>query len=87
MLEMVVKSMFMEGVVYSDFASHKTLKDLNGNQVKFKSRNITNDANEATLNNSQLSFPLNSDLLFQQGVIHVTNKVFSLMILRSQLKN
>lgn len=76
MLEMVVKSMFMEGVVYSDFASHKTLKDLNGNQVKFKSRNITNDANEATLNNTQLSFPLNSDLLFQQGVIHVTNKVF-----------
>ncbi|CAX40599.1 conserved hypothetical protein [Candida dubliniensis CD36] len=76
MLEMVVKSMFMEGMVYSDFASHKKLQDLNGNQVKFKSWGIADDVNEATLNNTQLSLPLNSDLLFQQGVIHVTNKVF-----------
>lgn len=75
----VFKSMIIDGLIYSDFGindvQNVTTVNLLGDLVEINKEFNNDDRNIITINNSVISVPLNSDILFSQGVLHITNKV------------
>lgn len=77
----ILKGMFVEKTLYSNFGCpvNTTLrsKSLRGDFVYFQSHQCNPYSKEhyMSLNHSVISMPLNSDILFNQGVIHLTDKV------------
>lgn len=71
----VMKGLFLEGLVYSDFNSSTKLSSLNGDSVLLEKSSVLETPNSLYYNNTALDVELNSDLLFLQGVIHVINEV------------
>lgn len=79
LFEQVLRANFIEDDIYSDFGllgkpKQVTLKNLNGNNVILKSVSLKDDTvNVFAYNNTEIPIPLNSDVFFSQGVIHVIN--------------
>ena len=71
----IMKGLFLEGLVYSDFNSSTKLSSLNGDSVLLEKSSVLETPNSLYYNNTALDVELNSDLLFLQGVIHVVNQV------------
>lgn len=78
----IMKGLLLEGLVYSDFGLedeqelHKLMKTLAGDYVNVSETFHSGDYNHViSLNETQVSIPLNSDILFNQGIVHITSKV------------
>lgn len=78
----VLKGLFIEDLIYSDFGldddieTSRIAKTLRGDAINISESYRTGDFNHIIkLNDTPLSVPLNSDVLFNQGVIHITNKL------------
>ncbi|KAK6199605.1 uncharacterized protein RJT21DRAFT_121990 [Scheffersomyces amazonensis] len=80
----VLQGMFIEDTIYSDFGLDEldgenksvTVTNLNGSPVTVENYSFKGGYDHViSLNNSQVSLPLNSDILFNEGVIHIINKV------------
>lgn len=73
----IIKGIFVEGTYYSDFGLNDNIQMDEARTLRGDSVNITNqffDGNYNHLlkiNDSFIPIPLNSDLLFNQGVIHI----------------
>ncbi|KAG7664392.1 uncharacterized protein J8A68_002065 [[Candida] subhashii] len=83
LFQSVLRANFLEDDIYSDFGLYekqhrRTLKNLNGNNVVVEGgmgSNINDTVNILKYNKSEIPIPLNSDVLFSQGVIHVINEL------------
>ncbi|KAI3405167.2 hypothetical protein KGF56_002123 [Candida oxycetoniae] len=74
--EEIMRGMFFEKILYSDFQDSTNLNDINGQTVAIKSVEIINETNYVEINSENpIPIPLNSDILFNEGVIHVIDKV------------
>lgn len=78
----ILKGLFLEGTIYSDFglfddANTTTIsKSLRGDMINISEYYFDGGFNHyISLNETALSIPLNSDILFNQGVIHIIDKV------------
>lgn len=71
----LMKGLFLEGLVYSDFNSTVQLTNLNDDLVFMEKSSVLKNPNTLYYNDTALDVQLNSDLLFLQGVIHVVNEV------------
>ncbi|KAF3991933.1 hypothetical protein FT663_02492 [Candidozyma haemuli var. vulneris] len=78
----VLKGLFIEDVIYSDFGleddieTSRIAKTLRGDVLNISESYRMGDFNHMIkLNDTPLSVPLNSDVLFSQGVIHITDKL------------
>lgn len=78
----VLKGLFIEDLIYSDFGldddieTSRIVKTLRGDTINVSESYRIGDFNHIIkLNDTPLSVPLNSDVLFNQGVIHITNKL------------
>lgn len=72
----VVKNLFVEGLIYSDFqGENTTFKTLQGEELKIQNKNLKAYSNDITLNDTQLELPLAGDILFNQGVIQAIDQV------------
>lgn len=78
----VLRGNFIEDLIYSDFGledNHelsRLVKTLNGDFMNISETYQEGDYNHLiNLNKTPISIPLNSDVLFNQGVIHITQKV------------
>ncbi|ODV81293.1 uncharacterized protein CANTADRAFT_46442 [Suhomyces tanzawaensis NRRL Y-17324] len=77
----ILKGMFIEGTVYSDFGlvdNDRNLKTVNlrGDRVEVKQGYFDGHFDHIiTLNETKLPIPLNSDILFNQGVVHIIKSV------------
>lgn len=81
-MKRVLKGLFVEGLVYSDFGLEddvklsKIFRTLGGDQINITEEFRSGDYNHLIkLNSTPISVPLNSDVLFNQGVIHITSKL------------
>lgn len=81
-LKDILKGFFLEDLVYSDFGLQDErelfteVKTLRGDYVNISERYRSGDVNHLiTVNHTSFSMPLNSDVLFSQGVIHITSKI------------
>lgn len=76
----VLQDMFLEGMVYShpereDSDNHRVIKSLSGRNVDL-TRDVINDEKVVIkLNDTEFSVSLSSDVLFNQGIVHITDKV------------
>lgn len=76
----ILQGMFLEDMVYSlpkykDSDNRKVIKSLSGRNVEL-SRSFSNDENAVIkLNDTAFSIALNSDVLFNQGIVHITDKI------------
>jgi uncharacterized surface protein with fasciclin (FAS1) repeats len=73
-LEDLVKGLFIQDVIYTDKEKAHISTNLNGEEVKVKSTFGQHD-HIIRLNETEISVPVNSDIIFNQGVIHLTDKV------------
>ncbi|CAK9441993.1 uncharacterized protein LODBEIA_P58010 [Lodderomyces beijingensis] len=72
----IIQGMFLEDLIYSNFKNQGIFKNMNGRDVAIRSLNIKNEINHLQFEQDEpISMPLNSDILFNQGVIHVINEV------------
>lgn len=77
----ILKGLFIEDTIYSDFglAKHENetvSKTLRGDDVVIRNSYFDDLSNHLiTLNSTELLVPLNSDILFDQGIVHVVDKV------------
>lgn len=77
----LLRGLFVEDTIYSDFGmyeqrNHTTSSNLRGDSVNIAHYNVDENYNNLlSLNNTELLIPLNSDILFSQGVIHIINEV------------
>lgn len=77
----VLKALIVEGTVYSDYGVHTpqlltSMRNLNGAWVRVEHEKLSrDDRNLITLNDTSVSVPLNSDVLFSQGVLHVVDHI------------
>ncbi|KAM9940417.1 hypothetical protein OXX80_000134 [Metschnikowia pulcherrima] len=78
----VFRGNVLEDLIYSDFGledsreSFRYVKTLNGDVLNISETYQEGDYNHViSLNETAISIPLNSDVLFNQGVIHMTSKV------------
>ncbi|KAK6462851.1 hypothetical protein DFJ63DRAFT_175957 [Scheffersomyces coipomensis] len=78
----LLKGMFIEDTIYSNFGlNHKDRQmvhssNLNGDLVNIENYQYDGGFNHMIrLNNTKVSLPINSDILFNQGVIHIINEV------------
>lgn len=78
----VLSGLFVEDLVYSDFGIEdaeelsRLARTLKGDTVNISESYHSGDFNHLIrLNNTSVSVPLNSDVLFNQGIIHITSKV------------
>lgn len=78
----ILKGLFIEDLIYSDFGldddteTSRIAKTLRGDLVNVSESYRMGDFNHLIkVNHTILSVPLNSDVLFSQGVIHITNKL------------
>lgn len=77
----VLKGLFVEDTIYSHFGLHNDTshifpKTLRGDTVEVKSSHLDGEYSHIIkFNHTELSIPLNSDILFNQGVIHIINEV------------
>lgn len=78
----ILKGLFIEDTIYSDFGLDdakelfRVAKTLKGDSVNVSERYQEGDFNHLIkLNETTLSVPLNSDVLFNQGVVHITSKL------------
>lgn len=78
----VMEGFFLQGLVYSDFGLqddkelHQKFKTLRGDYVNVSEIYRSGDFNHLiSINETAFSVPLNSDILFNQGVVHITSKV------------
>lgn len=75
----VLKGMFLEDMVYShpehkDSKNHKVIKSLSGRNVDL-TRSFDGEKVSIKLNDTKFSVALNSDTLFNQGIVHITDQV------------
>ena len=74
----ITQGMFLEGTLYSDFAgksSFRTIGKSGEHLIDVESEGIKNEINYLLIQNTgPRAVPLNSDVLFNQGVIHVINE-------------
>lgn len=71
----IMKGMFIEDLIYTDNEKSRTTTNLNGDVVQIKSVSKNGEESTMKLNNTELEVPPNSDILFNQGVIHLIDKV------------
>ncbi|RLV92757.1 FAS1 domain-containing protein [Spathaspora sp. JA1] len=78
----ILGGMIFQDDIYSDFGLHNkgkksiTLKDMNDHKVEIKHIERDNDDNNIIkVNNTDITIPINSDILFNQGVIHVVDRL------------
>lgn len=77
----VLKGLFVEDTIYSHFGLHNDTnpiypKTLRGDTVEVSSTFYDGDYSHVIkVNHTDLSIPVNSDILFNQGVIHIINEV------------
>ncbi|CAK7918933.1 hypothetical protein CAAN3_26S00166 [[Candida] anglica] len=77
-LEQVLKGMIVKGTIYSNFNDDdKSYKNLNNDKYHVKDFGFAEDSGNHLigLNETILSVPLNSDILFNQGVAHITSNM------------
>lgn len=81
-MEKVLMGLFVEDLVYSDFGlednvkTSRIAKTLGGDTINITEKFRSGDYNHLIkLNDTPISVPLNSDVLFNQGVIHITSKL------------
>ncbi|CAI5760367.1 unnamed protein product [Candida verbasci] len=70
----IIQGLFLNGVVYSNFKGNKKLKSLNGQKVQVSGEQ-KNDTNFISLNKTIVEIASNSDILFNQGIVHVLDKI------------
>lgn len=79
LFESVLKGFFVKGLIYSDFGSkteEKYTENLRGDPVKVTDTKIEEDGYHQILVNSTLiKLPLNSDILFSHGLVHIVDKI------------
>ncbi|KAI5950141.1 hypothetical protein KGF54_005289 [Candida jiufengensis] len=76
LLKSIVQGMFLEKTIYTDYNKSSTFTNLAGGEFKITSENLTHHNNLIKIDNEvAIDLPLNSDVLFNQGVIHVINEV------------
>ncbi|CAH2355865.1 hypothetical protein CLIB1423_36S00606 [[Candida] railenensis] len=75
--ETLLKGFFVEGTIYSDFSGKGKYKNLNGDSLRINTLpQVETDHTEISVNDSTVfEIPLNSDILFNQGVVHITSEV------------
>ncbi|CAH6720968.1 FAS1 domain-containing protein [[Candida] jaroonii] len=76
----LLKGIFVEGTIYSDFSLSEDedghFQTLRGDNVIIKEGPMDDKYNHfVKINDTVVSLPLNSDILFNQGVIHIVNKL------------
>lgn len=78
----VLRGLFVEDLVYSDFGLEdeeelsRLARTLRGDTVNISESYRGGDFNHLIrLNSTPVSVPLNSDVLFNQGIVHITSKV------------
>ncbi|EGW30225.1 uncharacterized protein SPAPADRAFT_144622 [Spathaspora passalidarum NRRL Y-27907] len=77
----ILGGMIFQDDIYSDFGltgkkKSITLEDMNGYDVKMKHVERDEDGNNVIkVNDTEISIPINSDILFNQGVIHVVDRL------------
>lgn len=72
----IIRGMFLKDTLYSNFQGSRTFKDIDDGAIKVRSLGGGEEYNPVELDNDYVfNLPLNSDVLFSQGVIHVVNKV------------
>lgn len=77
----LLKGLFVEDTIYSHFGVHNDTshifpKTLRGDTVEVKGSHVDGEySHTIKVNHTELSIPLNSDILFNQGVIHIINQV------------
>lgn len=78
----VLRGLFVEDLIYSDFGLEnaeelsRSTRTLRGDPLNVSESYRSGDYNHIIrLNETSISVPLNSDILFNQGVIHITSKV------------
>lgn len=77
----IMKGLFVDNMVYSDFGIYNDVQSMEAKTLRGDSVNITNVSFDGTynhllqINNSIIPLPLNSDLLFNQGVVHIIGKL------------
>lgn len=81
-LKKILMGLFIEDLVYSDFGLeddaelHRMATTLRGDRINISESYRSGDYNHLIkLNDTPISVPLNSDVLFNQGVIHITNRL------------
>lgn len=76
----LLKGIFVQGTIYSDFGLSEDedghYKTLRGDNVIIKEVASDDKYNHfLKINNTVISLPINSDILFNQGVVHIINKL------------
>lgn len=77
----ILKGIFIEDQIFSDFGLNDNnlliiSRTLEGDSLEIKSGQFTaNYDHILQVNNTNFSIPLNSDLIFDQGVIHIVDKL------------
>ncbi|KAG2731004.1 hypothetical protein G9P44_006153 [Scheffersomyces stipitis] len=76
----ILKGFFIEDTIYSDFGLEGGKKklstdNLRGDPVKVQSDLVSAGNHYINLNKTKLTLPINSDILFNQGVIHLVDQV------------
>lgn len=74
LLKSTLGNIFLRGTVYSDFDGNATMRTLKGDHVMLRATSHQ-DHTELKLNSTTLQLRLNSDILFNQGVLHVTSEL------------
>lgn len=71
--------LILEGTVYSDYglstSTLHTMRNLNGDSVYVHHRQLHQQENRLDINGTRIALPLNSDVLFSQGVAHIVDSV------------
>lgn len=82
-MKKVLMGLFLKDLIYSDFGLEddfelqRMVPTLTGEPINVTESYRSGDYNHLIrLNNTAISVPLNSDVLFNQGVIHITSRLF-----------
>ena len=78
--ERILKNLFYEGYLYSDFSvrkpfQSKELKSLNGDYVNITNSGLEEKQNLIMFNNSLIPLRINSDIFFNKGVVHLIDRI------------
>lgn len=72
----IIRGMFLKKTLYSNFQGSKLFQDIDDDSIRVRSLGGSKNSNQIEVaNDNVFDLPLNSDVLFNQGVIHVVNKV------------
>lgn len=71
----IIRGMFLQKTIYSDFQGSKVFKDIDNDAVLVRSLSLKDTNRIEVAKDNVFDLALNSDVLFSQGVIHVVNKV------------